>query len=130
MEKFINLIRKSGFKGELANDDETIEFYSHDASLFEIKPELVATPKNSSDLQVLVKLAKANKSNLPNLSITGRSAGTCMSGGAVNESIIVDFQHFDEVHEVTKNHAWSQPGVFYRDFDMATKKLDVIMPTY
>ena len=33
------------FKGELKTDDESREFYSHDAGLFELKPEVVGSLK-------------------------------------------------------------------------------------
>ena len=35
------------FKGELDDSNETREFYSHDASFFELKPEVVGFPKDS-----------------------------------------------------------------------------------
>lgn len=131
MEEFKQKLRATGFAGEMQDDAETKEFYSHDASLFEIKPQLVVFPKNAKDVQQLVKLAADNKKRMPELSITARSAGTDMSGGAVNESVIVDFnRHFNKIEKVTKTEGHAQPGVFYRDFDAATEKLGVLMPAY
>jgi len=131
MEEIKKLLVESGFNGELLNDESTLEFYSHDASLFEIKPQLVVNPKNSKDVQTLVKLVAENKYKKHDLSLTARSAGTCMSGGTVNESIIVDFsKHFTKVEEVTSEYARAQPGVYYRDFDKETRKKGVIMPSY
>ena len=54
---------------------------------------MVVFPKSSSDIQALVKWVKSQNEELPiddQLSITVRSAGTCMSGGAINDSIIMD----------------------------------------
>jgi FAD/FMN-containing dehydrogenase len=53
---------ESIIKGEVANDEETRELYSHDASMFELKPEVVASPKDSEDVQALVRHVAANKS--------------------------------------------------------------------
>jgi len=38
------------------------------------------------------EVRREHKSNNANLSVTARSAGTDMSGGAINESIIVELQ--------------------------------------
>ena len=40
--------------GDVDVSDETREFYSHDASLFELKPQAVTFPKTSEDIQALV----------------------------------------------------------------------------
>lgn len=54
-----------------------------------------------------------------------------MSGGAINDSIIVDFKkYFTEVKEITPSSAHAQPGVFYRDFEKETLKQNALMPTY
>lgn len=54
-----------------------------------------------------------------------------MSGGAINDSIIVDFQkHFRKIEKVTATSAQIQPGVFYRDFEPETLKHGAIMPSY
>lgn len=131
MNEFKQKLVAAGFGGEIEDSDEIREFYSHDASLFEVKPQLVVMPKNSQDVQALVKLVSANKKKMPELSITARSAGTDMSGGAVNESVIVDFnKHFTKISSVTSTEAHAQPGVFYRDFEKETLKHKAIMPSY
>jgi FAD/FMN-containing dehydrogenase len=131
MDQFKQTLLDAGFKGEVDDSDATREFYSHDASLFEIKPQLVVSPKDSKDVQLLVKLTADNKKNVPGLSLTARSAGTDMSGGAINESVIVDFnKHFTKIESVTPTEAHAQPGVFYRDFEVATLKKKAIMPSY
>jgi hypothetical protein len=61
MDEFKRKLIAAGFKGEIKDDDKTLEFYSHDASMFEIKPQLVVMPKDSKDVQKLVKLVAENK---------------------------------------------------------------------
>ena len=120
-----------GFRGEMENDLETLDLYSHDASMFELDPELIVFPKDAEDVETLVGMVSANKANNPKLSLTARSAGTDMSGGAINDSIIVDFsKYFNKISEVTKTTAHAQPGVFYRDFEVATLKHNALMPSY
>ncbi len=131
MDEFKTKLSAAGFRGELDDSDEAREFYSHDASLFEVKPQLVVKPLDSKDLQALVKLVAANKKEIPQLSLTARSAGTDMSGGAINEGIIVDFtKHFTKIERVTPTEAQTQPGVYYRDFEKETLKKGALMPSY
>ncbi|MGH7157529.1 MAG: FAD-binding oxidoreductase [Candidatus Saccharimonadales bacterium] len=131
MDEFVQALRAVGFKGDIDDSDEKRELYSHDASLFEIKPQLVVAPKNSVDVQKLVGVVADYKSKIADLSVTARSAGTDMSGGAVNDSIIVDFnKYFTKIKKVTPTEAHAEPGVFYRDFEKATLKHKAIMPSY
>lgn len=115
------------FLGDIDTTPETLEKYSHDASLFEVMPQMVVFPKNSADVQVLV--AWANKEG--GVSITARSAGTCMSGGAINDSVIIDFtKYMNLIIQVTDETATMQPGVFYRDIEKETLQIGRVMPTY
>lgn len=122
---------KAVFAGDIDNTDETRDFYSHDASLFELKPKVVVFPKDSKDIQSLVKWVVANKDNVPELSITPRSAGTDMSGGAVGESIVADMtKYMNAVTEVSATAAHTQPGVYFRDFDAKTIEHNALFPSY
>jgi FAD/FMN-containing dehydrogenase len=118
-------------KGEVEDGPEMIETYSHDASLFEVKPAVVTFPKDATDVKALVTYVKDNKAKNPELSITARSAGTDMSGGAVNDSVIADFnKHFTQIFEIDEKSAHVQPGVFYRDFEKETLKHQALVPSY
>lgn len=122
---------KKFIKGDVLSDDETLSTYSHDASLFEVKPQVVVYPKDDEDVQNLVKFTAKHKKEYPKLSLTGRSAGTDMGGGSINESIIVAFgKYFNRTPQVHGNIATTQPGVFYRDFEKETLKHNLIFPSY
>jgi len=131
MDEFKQRLKQAGFKGELDNNEATRQQYSHDASLFEIQPQLVVYPTNAKDVGKLIRLVNASKKEMPGLSITARSAGTDMSGGAINDSVIVDFnKHFNKIWSVSASEAHAQPGVFYRDFEARTLRVKAIMPSY
>ena len=131
MNALIQALRDAGFKGELKNDNETREFYSHDASMFEMKPQLVAAPKDDKDVALLTKYVADHKKSDASLSLTARSAGTDMSGGAINDSIIVDFnKHLNKTLSVTSSKAVTQPGKFYREFEELTFKHNALLPSY
>lgn len=130
MESFIAKLKKE-FSGDISTDVAAREAVSHDASMFEIIPQAVVAPKNADDVASLVRLVAEHKKDLPDLSLTARSAGTDMSGGAINDSIIVDFKkYFTEITSISSGSARVQPGVFYRDFDTQTREQGMLLPTY
>lgn len=131
MEQFIGSLKQAGFAGEVDSSEATLETYSHDASLFELKPQVVVFPKDSHDLQLLVGTVNQCRKYMPALNITPRGAGTCMSGGAIGESIVVDLnRHLTAIEEVKDLTARAQPGVFYRDFEKATLQQEALLPSF
>jgi FAD/FMN-containing dehydrogenase len=118
--------------GEIFDDFETLKKYSRDASLFEVWPRLVVWPKNAEDIKNLVKYVSENKRKYPDLSIAVRAAGSCMSGGSLTESIVVDVTpHMNKIEiDPGKKTAVVEPGAFYRDFEKETLKHNLILPCY
>lgn len=118
-------------EGEVDDSVKAKDFYSHDASMFELRPDVVTFPKNTDDVKKIVKYVADNKSKNHDLSVTARSAGTCMSGGAINTSVIMDMtRYFNQIEEVSSKSARVQPGVHYRDFEAETLKHDALMPSF
>ena len=120
-------------KGDVDTSTEALDKASRDASLFEMRPQVVVFPKDSADIQAVVKYVAEHKKKDPSLSITMRAAGTCMSGGPLNESIIMDTTRYMQgTLEVNASEKWARvlPGTFYRDFDVETRKVGLIMPAY
>lgn len=138
------------WKGDIEDSDESLTKYSHDASLLEVRPELVLFPKDKDDLKALVKWVNLNKDRYPKLALTPRSAGTCMSGGAIGESIILDFTRYmnkiEKIEKVTpfsilpkypnaykvmvSGEAVVEPGCYYRDFEPLTMAKGLLLPCY
>jgi len=119
------------FKGELDTSEESREFYSHDASLFEMKPQIVAFPKDGADIKSVVSFVSQHKAEHPELSITPRSRGTDMSGAAIGESIVLDVsKHMNQLLEVNESSAHFQPGIMYKDFEVETLKHGSLLPSY
>ncbi len=124
-------LAKAGFRGEVDDSLETRDFYSHDASMFELRPKVVVRPLDTQDVETLVRYVSARKSKDKTLSLTARSAGTDMSGGAINTSIIVDFMaHFNHIGKITHTSMQTQPGVYYRDFDKTSREHGLLLPPY
>lgn len=118
-------------KGEVVTDEAMLEAYSHDASLFELRPKVIVSPLDSADICEVVKYVSRNKAKHEDLSVTVRAAGTDMSGGAINTSIILDVKpHMNNIHELTATETSLQPGVYFRDLDAETIKLGALFPSY
>ncbi|MFA6898097.1 MAG: FAD-binding oxidoreductase, partial [Candidatus Paceibacterota bacterium] len=141
---------KALIKGEVETSDSEIEMASHDASIFEVRPQAVVYPKDVEDVKKLVHYVseKSKAGGPPALTLTGRLAGTDMSGGPLTESLVVSFlRHFNQIKEVKEEsqghlsgdyskveitgYAVTEPGVYYRDFEKATLSAGGrIMPSY
>lgn len=120
-----------GFRGDIRVDNKARRFYSHDTSLFEIKPQAVLFPKDVKDVKNIVKYVSRHKKDQPELSITARSGGTDMSGGAINDSLIMVFErYFKRIGEVKDDRIEVEPGVYYRDFEPITLKSKKLLPSY
>ena len=128
--------------GDVESSNETLEIYSRDASIFKVMPELIVYPKHSEDVKRIVHFVARSKPANPNLSITARCAGTCMSGGAINDSIILDFTKYmhgisDFAVESIEHYGIKMsgsvtmlPGTYYRDVEKFTLEKNMLMPTY
>jgi len=122
---------KANFKGDIAVDEATLETYSHDTSLFEVVPKAVLFPKSVEDVRATVDFVRENKATNPELSITPRSGGTDMSGGAINDSLIMAFsQYFNHIGEVNGENIVVQPGAKYSEFEKKTLAKNKLMPSY
>ena len=126
LDKIKNIV-----KGEVGSSEKELALFSHDASIFEIKPSVIVHPKDTEDVKNLVKWVSETKNSDEELSLTARSGGTDMTGGALNNSIVLDFTtHFNKILEVGDNYAVTEPGVFYRDFEKETLNKNLLLPSY
>ena len=119
-------------KGDVLDDDATREKYSRDTSIFERRPEVVVFPKNEADVAEVVRYAHEARQRGEDISVTARSAGTDMTGGALTDSISLVFtKYMDRILEVGRDYAITEPGAYYRDFEKETlRKSGMILPSY
>ncbi|MGC9603489.1 MAG: FAD-binding oxidoreductase [Minisyncoccia bacterium] len=128
-------------EGDVETSDEILTAYSEDYSIFKVKPQAVVSPKNEKDIMALVRFAAEKALKNEPVSLTGRSAGTDMSGGPLSESLIVEFKkyfnHIREIHvpsfgAVQDNNSYAvvEPGVYFRDFEKELNKKGLLYPAY
>lgn len=122
---------KQKFKGEINIDEASIEKYSRDASIFEIHPQAIVHPEDIQDIKTLVEYAAEQKSKTPDLSLTVRAGGTDMTGGSINDSIIIDVaSHLNKITELTNDSVYTESGVKFADLEPRLIAKNVIMPAY
>lgn len=119
---------KTVFKGEIDVNKTHLSDYSHDASIYELVPEAILCPIDSTDIKNLIHFITAHQPSYPTLSVTPRSAGTDVSGGAINNSLIIDMtKHFTAIHDVDAATLHVQPGVFMHDIDPLLAKQNLML---
>ena len=122
---------KEFFHGDVAADDATLKKFSRDYSIFKVTPQVVVFPKDVEDLKNLVKFVAKKKAAGENISLTGRSAGTDMTGGPLSQSIIVSFtKYFNHILSIGADEAMVEPGVYFRDFEKELTARGLLYPPY
>ena len=124
---------KKVIQGDVMSDEKTLADFSHDYSIFSVRPEVVVFPKDEDDVEKLVQFVEEKKKAGENVSLTGRSAGTDMSGGPLNESIIVEFtKYFNHVREINEKEGYVvvEPGVYFRDLEKQLQAKHLLYPAY
>lgn len=117
--------------GDVSALDVDREKVARDTSLFYLKPHIVVYPQNKEDIVKLVTYVHIKKCESIDISVTMRAAGTCMTGGPLSESIVVDTtKYMNHVLSTTETEATAEPGVYYRDFEKETLAKGWLMPSY
>ena len=118
-------------KGDVDLSELTLEEYSHDTSLFVVKPEIVTFPKDEDDVRALVGYVNKTNASGATLSLAARCAGTDMTGGSLTSSIVVEFvRYFNKLISIGNMVAVVEPGMYYRDFEKETLKQGLLLPSY
>lgn len=115
---------------EYEDSKKVREAYSNDASIFSVMPEGIIFPKSSLDISKIVKIVSEQKKKT---SLTVRAAGTCMSGGPLNEGIILDVtKHMNAVMGLDVNHKTItvESGAKYRDVEAVCVPHNFMFPPY
>jgi len=113
---------QSTIQGTVFYKKEFINYYSVDASSYQIHPKIIVIAKNEKDVINTIKIAKKFKT-----SVTVRGAGTGLVGSALNKGIILDLKNFDSIR-LNKNHVTVGPGIMKGQLDSILKKSKKFFP--
>ncbi len=119
-------------KGMIDVSEEARRTYSHDASIFEVKPQAVIQPQGVEDIKQLVAFISEEKRQGKNISIAARNGGTCMSGGSLTEGYVVDVSQLNKIYDIdkTKKTLRVQGGVMHIEVEKATHLHDLLFAPY
>lgn len=107
--------------------------YAADQSICRVSPKKVFIPETTKEIQELVQYVLEHEYDNPAYSITVRAGGTCMSGGPLNEGIIVDVsKNLTRIGEyVPEDHTLEvEGGTWYRDVEEHLEKKDRMFAPY
>jgi FAD/FMN-containing dehydrogenase/Fe-S oxidoreductase len=104
-------------QGDVQFDAVSRALYATDASIYQIEPLGVVTPRDAQDVQATLRIAR--QYSVP---ITSRGGGTSLAGQAVGQTIHLDFtKYMRRVLEVNveEGWAWVEPGIVLDDLNAA-----------
>src|SRR6516164_7340366 len=99
---------------------EDLANYEYDGSIDKARPDIVAFPQSTEEVVALVKLSRER-----GIPITGRGAGTGLSGGAIARAggMMISFARMNRILEIDlpNERAVVEPGVVNLDLTLAVE---------
>lgn len=130
-----NALQEHGFSGEISNNPTDLEQHATDESIFHVRPELVIFPRSVSDIQIAVQSVNQLHSPTLPLHLTPRAAGTGLSGGSLNDSVIINTtKYLNTIHGYTIQGDEVlfdiDPGVMYPVLEKEMEKYGTYIPSF
>src|SRR4030042_6228354 len=115
-------------KGQVYSDTPSLEKYSFDASMYKVRPTVVACPLDAEDVITCMKVA--NEYGVP---VTARAAATNLVGSCLGKGIILDiFKNMKRIIGVEdvegKHFVTLEPGVIYDTLAAYLARYDLFLP--
>ncbi len=115
-KRIVDLVGARGYLDQPAD----LTLYEYDGSVDKARPELVVFPRTTDEVAAIVKIAAEH-----GVPITGRGAGTGLSGGAIPREggITIGFSRMNRILEIDleNERAVLQPGVVNLDITLAVQ---------
>ncbi len=109
--------------GDVRTDRLHRMLYAQDASVYQEQPAAVAFPKDTEDVQSLVRTADAL-----GLALIPRAGGTSLAGQCVGAGLVIDTgRHMNRILEVNREEKWVrvQPGVVLDELNRHLAQYDL-----
>lgn len=100
--------------GEVMTSSDAREFFSTDASIFKITPQIIIYPKSEGDIRKLAKFSWQLAERGRNIPVTARGLGTDYGGASIGSGILVNFSaHLNKLLTLDPNKGLTtvQPGM-------------------
>src|SRR2546423_1854507 len=111
-------------RGSVRFDPASLLLYSTDASMYQVEPIGVVTPRDADDVIAAFDVARRQ-----NVAIVPRGGGTSLTGQTVNRALVLDFsQHMNGVVEVNTEQLWArvQPGLVQDELNHHVRGLGLL----
>jgi len=111
-------------RGSVRFDPASLLLYSTDASMYQVEPIGVVTPRDGDDVIAAFDVARRQK-----VALLPRGGGTSLTGQTVNRALVLDFsQHMNGVLEVNAEELWArvQPGLVQDELNHAIRDLGLL----
>src|SRR5690349_6223557 len=111
-------------RGSVRFDPASLLLYSTDASMYQVEPIGVVTPRDADDVIAAFDVARRQK-----VALLPRGGGTSLTGQTVNRALVLDFsQHMNGVLEVNAEELWArvQPGLVQDELNHHVRPLGLL----
>ncbi|MEP0072089.1 MAG: FAD-binding and (Fe-S)-binding domain-containing protein [Marinomonas sp.] len=119
---FIERLNASGFAGDTNPDYANRVVLSTDNSIYQVLPQGVIYPKNTGDIQRLVRLS--NQEEFHDIVLSPRGGGTGTNGQSLTDGLIVDLsKYMNRILEINVEEGWArvETGVVKDQLNKAIK---------
>ncbi len=121
------------FNGDINLSDDARDLNSRDASIFEVMPAGVISPRDVDDIKAAVLWANAQCEAGRPVTLAARVGGTCMSGGSLTEGYILDLKrHFNHIGHVDREARTIrvQTGAMHLSVESRAKEAGLLFAPY
>jgi FAD/FMN-containing dehydrogenase len=119
--------------GEVTDSMEVRRYFSHDASILEIMPSVVAYPANENDVRKIARFSWQLAQRQKLLPITARGGGTDTSGAAIGNGVILSFTaHMNRILALDpkKEIVTVEPGISFQNLQQTLYTHGLFLPPY
>jgi len=131
--KVARTLRELGI--DFSTEESVLAKYATDESVFSVMPQMVVIPHSTEEVQKIVRTVAGYTQDYPEISLTVRAAGTGLSGGSLNDSIIMDVKHLSGMEEIVKTENGGAtlrvaPGTYFRDIHALVHQEGLDFPVF
>ncbi len=127
------LMTNPDFNGVVETTQAAREAVKRDASIFEVVPTGVIAPRDTNDIQAVVRWASEEVESGRPVTLAARVGGTCMSGGSLTQGYTLDlkrFYNFTGQVDPAARTIRTQSGAMHLTIEKAVKKAGLLFAPY
>jgi FAD/FMN-containing dehydrogenase len=95
--------------GDVRCDDVYLQLYASDASIYQVQPLGIVSPRSTADVVACLQYAQENQ-----IPVHARGAGTGLAGESIGPGLVIDFsKHLRRILYANRETVRVQPGVVH-----------------